>query len=269
MKKITLAIALLTFGAQAQTFPSPYCDITDSADVIVEDITAVNFAGSNITNTDAATVLINETATVVNVAPNEIYTLEVAGHTYGDFDANIVAFIDWNQNDILDDADEVYEIGTLTNTDGNDGITVSMDITVPTDAVDGTTRIRITKTYTDPSSPAQINPCGIEFDAFGQGIYPGYGQALDFTLNIAPLSIETFDLNALSVYPIPAQDVLNINYKSNIDTVNIYNLLGQQVLNSSPAESHLKLNVSTLAPGAYVIKLFTAEGTHSLRILKQ
>ncbi|OBX22227.1 hypothetical protein BAA08_09780 [Bizionia sp. APA-3] len=259
---------MLVEAAVVLPFPNPYCEITDAGAVSVEEITTVNFDGTSITNLDIESALVDETATVVNIAAGETYALQVTGNTYGPFDTDIVAFIDWNQNDILDDAGEIYEIGTLINTDGTDGVSVSMDILVPTDAVLGETRIRITKTYTDSDSPAEINPCGIEFDAFGQGIYPGYGQALDFTLNIAPLSTDRFEVNALSVYPIPTKDFLNISYKSTIQGVTIFNMLGQEVYAQNTAASTLQLQVSELATGPYLVKLQTEVGTHTFRFLK-
>ncbi|WP_179006469.1 T9SS type A sorting domain-containing protein [Winogradskyella forsetii] len=270
MKKITYALALLTIGVQAQTFPAPYCEITESNSVTVEEITAVDFAGTSITNTDAANVLIDKTATIVNVAQNESYTIEVAGNTYGNFDTDMVAFIDWNQNDLLDDANEIYEIGTITNSTGNDGITVSLAITVPADAVLGNTRIRLTKTYQDPDSPAAIDACGIMFFPFGFGPNAGFGQALDFTLNIEPsLSVGTFETNALSVYPIPAKAVLNVNYKSVIDAVSIYNLLGEEVYAIHTVSADLQLDVSHLTAGAYMVKLVSEDQQHRFKMLKQ
>ncbi len=94
MKKITLALFLLSLGMHAQTFPSPYCEITDATDVIVEEIASVDFGGTTITNSDVASVLINETATVVAVTQEDTYTMEVTGNTYGPFDTDIVAFIE-------------------------------------------------------------------------------------------------------------------------------------------------------------------------------
>ncbi len=166
-------------------FPSPYCEITDASDVIVEEISKVDFAGTSITNTNSTDVLIDKTDVVVDVTAGETYNLAVEGNTYGDFDTNIVAFIDWNQNDMLDDAGEIYELGTISNSTGSDGVSVNMDILVPADAVLGETRIRITKTYFDDLSNPIVTPCGIQFDPFGMGTESGYGQALDFTLNIA------------------------------------------------------------------------------------
>ncbi|EPR74557.1 hypothetical protein ADIWIN_0457 [Winogradskyella psychrotolerans RS-3] len=276
MKKITLAIAMLALGAQAQTFPSPYCEIAEPVNPFgVEEISTVSFAGISITNTESSSILIDRTATIVNLAPDETYSIVITGNTYGAYDSNIVAFIDWNQNDILDDAGEVYELGLLSDTNGTDGVSVTLDITVPTDAVLGETRIRITKTYTDqgtdinPPSTAIVDPCGIVFNAFGVERQESFGQALDFTLNLATLSVDEFELNALAVYPNPAQDVLNIDYKSELTGVKIYNLLGQEVLNRTAATSQMKLDISGLTSGVYIVKLSAEEGEHSFRVVKE
>lgn len=274
MKKITLVLALLSLGVQAQTFPFPYCEIADPGDVAVEEITTVSFAGTSITNTDLASVLIDETATVVAVNRDEIYSLEVSGNTYDTIDAafdnDIVAFIDWNQDDVLDAVNEMYPIGTITGSTGSDGISVTLNITVPLDAVLGTTRIRLTKTYQDPDSPAEINPCGITFFPFGFGPVGGYGQALDFTLDVGPvLSVNEFEINALSVYPIPTKEILHVDYKSVLSEVNIYNLLGQEVYAEKTTTSNLQLDLSRLAVGAYIVKLVSEEGEHHFRIIKQ
>nr|WP_321227725.1 T9SS type A sorting domain-containing protein [uncultured Psychroserpens sp.] len=255
-------------------FPLPYCEIANALDVTVEEITTVDFAGTSISNTDIASVLIDETATVVAVAQDETYTLEVSGNTNdmngNAFDNDIVAFIDWNQNDILDDTGEIYAVGTITGSTGSDGVSVTLDITVPLDAVLGSTRIRLTKTYQDPGSPAVVNPCAIEFYPFGYGPFAGYGQALDFTLEVgAALSVNSFEVNALSVYPIPTKDVLNVEYKSTLSAVKVYNLIGQEVYAKNTSSSTLQLDLSRLTVGAYIVKLITEEGEHNFRILKQ
>ncbi len=266
MKKITLALALLTFGAQAQSFPSPYCDIEDTD---VEQITSVVFGGTTIINTNDTDILVDKTSTIIDVMPGQTYTITVEGNTYGNFENDITAFIDWNQNATLDDSGEVYAVGTIASSTGNDGSSVTLDITIPTDALTGSTRIRITKVYGDEDSPAEVNPCAIELNAFGFGAFPGYGQALDFTLNVGTLSMNAFDTNALSVYPVPTKDILNISYKSELSGVKIYTLLGQEVYTQNTAASDMQLDLSTLSAGAYIVKLFTEEMQHSLRIIKQ
>ncbi|HLV42880.1 MAG TPA: T9SS type A sorting domain-containing protein [Brumimicrobium sp.] len=268
MKKITLAFALLAFGVQAQNFPSPYCDI-DGTSTTTEQIYLVKFAEMSIPNTDSLSILVDKTSSVVTVLKGETYTITVAGNTKGYFDNDIVAFIDWNQNDVLDDTDEVYEIGTIVNSDTSGGVAVSFNITIPTDALNGETRIRITKTYTDDDSPALINPCAIEFDAFGQGAFAGYGQALDFTLNVGTLGLNDFKTSGLSVYPVPAHDVLNIDYKSKLNKAKVYDNLGKEVYSQNIDSSEAQLDLSALNPGVYIVRLFSDQGQHSLRIVKQ
>lgn len=273
MKKITIALTLLTIGLQAQTFPLPYCEV-DATDTTIEEITAIAFGGTTISNTDLSSISIDETTTIVTVNQNETYTLEVEGNTYDAggnvFDNDIVAFIDWNQNDVLDDVGEIYPIGTITGSTGNDGNSVSLGITIPTNAVLGTTRIRITKTYQDPDSPAEIDPCGILFYPFGFGPFGGFGQALDFTLEVeAPLSVAQFELNALSVYPVPTKDILNVNYKFVLSAVKVYNLVGQEVYAKETASENLQLDLSSLTIGVYIVKLASEEAEHTFKIIKQ
>lgn len=258
----------MTISLQAQNFPEPYCDIDDT-DTTTEEITSIVFADADITNTDMSSILIDKTASVANLQIGETYTITVEGNTYGDFDNEIVAFVDWNQNGILDDANEVYEIGTLTNSDGNDGISVSFDITVPADALAGSTRIRVTKTYGDPQSTAVINPCAIEMDISGYGIFPGFGQAIDFTLDIQTLSTSQFDKNALTIYPIPTRNFLNIEYKNTIDEVRVYNHIGQEVYLQKFDSSELQLNLSNLKTGVYFVKLSSNETQHNFKIVKE
>lgn len=267
MKKITIVLLFLTIGMQAQTFPEPYCNISSSG-TTTEEITSVIFGDAIITNTDFGSILINKTAEGLAIVPGSSYTLSVQGNTKGNFENKIVAFIDWNQNDILDDEGEVYEVGSITNSTGNDGQMATMLINAPLDQQSGTRRIRIAKTFTDEDSPAIINPCAIEMDAFGMGNFPGFGQALDFTIFFVELGMGNFDLNALSVYPVPTSDILNISYKSAIDNVKIYNLLGQEVLSKYLNLANAQVDISSLASGNYIVRLFSAEKQHNFKIVK-
>ena len=268
MKKITLFLFFITLSIQAQNFPDPYCDI-DPNNTTVEEITSVDFAGDNITNNNTSSILIDKTANEIDVTSGETYTLEIQGNTYGNFENDIVAFIDWNQNEILDDTDEIYEIGTIINSTGVDGVSANMPIAIPDNAQAGQTRVRITKTYRDDDSPAIVNPCAIEFNPFGQGNFPGYGQALDFSLNIETLSTASFDASALSVYPMPAQNILNVNYKSTINTLKIFNLLGQEAFAENVNANKFQLNISSFETGVYILKLYTDNSFHSLKFIKK
>lgn len=268
MKKITFVLAFFATALNAQNFPGPYCAIADADEVTVEEITSVDFNGSIISNTNAG-VLVDFTSTLVPVTPGQTYSLKVYGDTYGDFDNDIVAFIDWNNNGVLDNDGEVYEIGTLTNTDGGDGIFVDLDIAIPATASEGAKRVRITKIYTDEESVAIINPCAISFDAFGFGAFPGFGQALDFNLDVSSLGSPAFDAKALSVYPVPAKNSLTVAYKSAIGSMQVYNQLGQEIYAGRDLGTEVTVDVSNFASGVYVVKLFSDQEARTFKIIKE
>ncbi|HLV39960.1 T9SS type A sorting domain-containing protein [Xanthomarina sp.] len=267
MKKITFALALLSLGVQAQNFPNPYCDVTTTG---VEEITSISMAGTTITNSDTTSQIIDKTATVIHVNPGQFIFLEFKGNTHGNFDNEFVAYIDWDQNGILDDPMDVMQMGTITNSTGSDGNYMTLQFSIPSNAMLGSTRFRITKTAIDDTSVVITDPCALKkYDWMTQTVSPSAGQALDFTLNVQTLGVDTFERKALSIYPNPTQDVLNIAYKSAIQKVQVYNMLGQEVLMQEPTASRLELNVSTLPVGPYMLKLFTDDGEHTFRIIKK
>ena len=84
---------------------------------------------------------------------------------------------------------------------------------------------------------------------------------------------ETFSVqdnlaNVISVYPNPANDVINIKAPSNIQIQNavIYDVLGKatnvQVVNG-------QINVGELARGVYILNLNTSAGTLTQKVVKQ
>lgn len=269
MKKITLLLAFMALGANAQTFPTPYCEIEEYFDN--EEITSVDFASVSITNDNLTSVLLDFTSTIVDVGPGEIHALTVQGNTYGEYENEYVAFIDWNHNNILDDEGEVYYVGLIYDSEGNDSENASIDIIIPDDATLGNTRIRIIKTYTDAAFGFTLitDPCNIQVDVEDFGADTSYGQALDFTLNVTTLGINSLDKKVLSAYPNPVKDFLNVKYVSEINNVKIYNLLGQEVFSKNIAQSDFKIDVNGLSAGTYVVKLMANEGQHSFKLIKE
>lgn len=60
----------------------------------------------------------------------------------------------------------------------------------------------------------------------------------------------------LSVYPNPAQEVLNITYRDNIEGANVfvYDVLGRQI-QTSVLDANKNVNISGLSPGVYFLKI--------------
>lgn len=62
------------------------------------------------------------------------------------------------------------------------------------------------------------------------------------------------------VYPNPANGVLNITATSNIDRVEVYNMMGQIVSAYDANDTYTQINTNKLTNGVYTVKIFTEEG---------
>ena len=178
MKKITLLALMLCISSFAfAQFPGPYCGPLDYG-TNVEPISLVSIAEIN-NVTDAA---VNGspshedfTALTANLTLGEAYDITFEGNTGGNYDNSYTVFIDFNQNDILDDAGEVFGFeDVITNSNGTDGQSYTGSIAIPADALEGDTRMRVKKVY---ASDSYLDPCV-------EGGF-GYGQAEDYTVNLA------------------------------------------------------------------------------------
>jgi len=94
----------------------------------------------------------------------------------------------------------------------------------------------------------------------------------------APFSISAYDVNLattafnaanFNAHPNPVTDILNLSYTKNISNVEVYNLLGQQILFKTVNNREDKLDMSHLTAGTYLVRV-TAEGqTKTIKIIKR
>ncbi|QBZ98914.1 T9SS type A sorting domain-containing protein [Flavobacterium sangjuense] len=68
-----------------------------------------------------------------------------------------------------------------------------------------------------------------------------------------PLATNDFVKSSLRMYPNPANEVLNISSESTIDTITVYNTLGQIVSKQSASANEATINVSSLSKGVYIL----------------
>lgn len=162
------------FTGGGSTFPDPYCGpLTFNSDV--EPITLVEVAGiSNRTSGVVNGTPAHEDYTTIvgNMEEGESYPIALEGNTNGGFTASFTVFIDWNQDGILDNASERYEIGTINGSTGNDGMQAIGTITVPAGVVAGPTRMRVIKKFLSSYATDSCTPGS------------GYGQAEDYTIDV-------------------------------------------------------------------------------------
>jgi chitodextrinase len=161
-------------------------------------------------------------------------------------------WIDYNKDgDFLDTGEQVYTRAKTTATP------ITGSFTVPTTALLGTTRMRVSMKYN--ASPTSC-------ESFS------YGEVEDYTVNITSTArIDETEVAKISfnLYPNPVKgDVLNI---SNLDEVaseyRIYNMMGQELGKGKIENSNV--NVGSLASGTYIIEISNQNGTTAKRFIKQ
>ncbi len=85
----------------------------------------------------------------------------------------------------------------------------------------------------------------------------------------ATLSSEDFTSSSITHYPNPVQDILNISYTSDITSVTVYNMLGQQVLSAKPATSEAKVDMSALTDGPYIVNVTSGNAVKTIKVIKK
>lgn len=93
----------------------------------------------------------------------------------------------------------------------------------------------------------------------------------EWTLNISGPTLGSVD-NALAnfkVFPNPAQNSLNVRASNTIDEIQLYNLIGQEVLRDTPVANERTLDISKLQTGAYFLKVSVDGVQETTRIIKQ
>lgn len=158
----------------------PYCipefNFPDSP---AEPITLVQF--NTINNTSSAAInndisLYEDFSSIsTTVEKGSTYTLTVKGNTNGDETNYITVFIDWNQDNTfsssLSNNEKYQSIPALVNSNGEDEVSVTYEITIPAEALTGNTRMRVMKNYQAPAP----HPCS------SAGTF---GQVEDYTLTV-------------------------------------------------------------------------------------
>lgn len=234
----------------------PYCGPLNFS--FTEAITQVSFAGINNITQPSSTIphelFLDQ---IAEVTPGETYTMTLAGNTDGDFVNKFNVFIDWNQNGTFDANERYTPLENLENSTGVDGQTVTVDITVPTDALPGETRLRVKKTY---GSSANSDPCDPQ---------SSFGQAEDYTVNVGTLGLTDNAKSVINIYPNPVVDYLNISSVANAKKISVIDLTGRTVLTQEASSKENRVNMTSLTAGTYIVTVETNDGMKSFKVVKK
>lgn len=129
------------------TFIPPDCSALSTPTITNADATGItNVTFSNINNSSSATSGLVTTGVSTEVCRGGTYDLSARVNTAGNFTTLTKAWIDWNANDIFEEASEAYVLGYATNvTDGATDAPKSVD--VPMTASISTVKMRVTCAY--------------------------------------------------------------------------------------------------------------------------
>jgi hypothetical protein len=226
---------------------------------VVEPITVVNIADIN-NSSDVNSVLEYEdfTSIIGNITQGEIYPTIFEGFTGGDFTDYFTAFADWNQDGDFSDISERYELGSITNSTGIDGIQATGNLLVPIDALLGITTLRIMKTYDSYNS------------SYCDGGNTVFGQAEDYKITVNPnLAIKNFENFKLTYYPNPVNNELHISNNSEIDLIEIYTIMGQKIITKIGKSKSEIIDVANLKTGTYLVKISNKNSIETFKFLKE
>ncbi len=102
---------------------------------------------------------------------------------------------------------------------------------------------------------------------------PGYGinyyriSAMDFSGNITYSKTKTVNITGIStvnIWPVPAKNFINVQIGSNNNVkgsnIRIFNYFGQRVIEYSPSADASTIDISSLAPGSYLLTIHFSNG---------
>lgn len=96
-----------------------------------------------------------------------------------------------------------------------------------------------------------------EYEPFAIGAY---------STSLGTPSVDNADFR---VYPNPTSDILNLSHTGNINSVEVFNLLGQQVFAKAVNQNEYVLNMSDLPAGTYLIRLSSEGASKTVKVLKK
>lgn len=75
--------------------------------------------------------------------------------------------------------------------------------------------------------------------------------------------------NTISIYPNPADDVLNVSLSKNADKIEIKDMLGNTLISEAVTEKNIPIDIKQLASGLYILNIIDNRKSQSIRFIKK
>lgn len=157
-------------------------------------------------------------------------------------------WIDFNQNGNFESGELVFDSGIASSS------TVSGTITIPQDALIGSTRMRVVMSYEGPGQTTLPDVCA-SFD---------WGEVEDYCVEITNITgvTATASGNYITVFPNPATDILHfIIHHPQVNTIGLFTITGERIMEQQITGNYMDVDISELSAGLYFYKAtaFTGE----------
>ncbi len=230
-------------------------------------ITNVKFAVNGINRSSGANEKYVMTSATTSVARGTSVPIAVSGDVgYYCSAQNMAVYIDFNRNFVFEVPDEqVFEQSNVGTGE------YSGTVSIPANAVLGTTRMRVMNKMVESCGHSAIEPCGSD-----PYVYHGEVEDYDITITAtSDINVDLVDNPNLHVY-LNDQDIV-IEYELNTSsevTLNIFNTLGQKIfalpaVNENAGKFSLKVNPGEIesARTVYIVQLIVGNKVYNNKFI--
>lgn len=146
-----------------------------------------------------------------------------------------------------------------------------------TNGTDSTEMVIYSSTGISTTIPAQFDVIGIgrQFDA-GGGTPIRYTRFYQIAprrqTDISPVGINEINSGVLAIYPNPATNMVYVELESNVpaQSVKVFDFTGRLVMEQNvTGATSVKMDISSLNNGMYLLQVVTAQGTSTHKVVKQ
>lgn len=94
--------------------------------------------------------------------------------------------------------------------------------------------------------------------------------ATPYSLELGALNTANFDVTGFKFYPNEVIDILNVSYSKNIESISLYNLIGQEVMTKKIKSNNAKLDLNSYPSGTYLMRVLIEDGTSkTVKVVKK
>lgn len=250
-----------TGGGGGGTGDDP-CDATSTQTDASNNEFIANVTLNAIDNASGSTNYGDYTNISTSLAINDSYDISIlfqVGDTPGGYynGDEVAGWIDWNLDGDFEDANERIFYEALSSS-----TTGTYNFTVPSNATIGNTTMRVRISY----EPAEgtIDPCGTTTD----------GEVEDYTIKIVaegtPTGIKDNDLNNISIYPNPTNNIVYVNLTNieNLETITLRDVTGRIIAQNGNPNGTVQFDLSNEANGVYFINIESENGFVTKKVVK-